>query len=736
VLFPLLAFFLAYVVVNWPQFCQPYDPVGDSAVNALQVERARHFQEYLGAYSRYGFHHPGPLAFYYTAWAEGLLCFLPCGQVFLARVLLHFLFLLLCLHIVYRSFHPGWQVLLFLVAILFTLYALGNWVFFMDWAPAQIILPVVAFILSAANLACGKTRYVLPLVLAGTFVGQTHVGGLVLVLPLGLLALLLYGVGQIVRRTHLERTDKVFLMAAAMFLVLSMLPPLYEQLTSPYGNMSRLYDFYVRGRVPPYYVAGQEKTHTLAEGWNLVLSFYTDPLAGVVGNGPSYLFLAVLFVAGLLQLRLRREAIHYLLLFLLAGLALSVWAASRITGELFKYLLWFEYGLVALWIFLLLKGIAHGLGFLWARAGRLWPRFHLPRLLHFLAILAATIPAVLMAYRVTLGRSQAVAVFTAAVDPQPGRTYFIWWNKGSRSHDQWALAAGLAYRWTKAGSRVCLAEPWWEFMFGQDLVCPTLPDDTYPVFLSARREDTTASYEKMVYYETTVLEAGYPTLPFTLRASAGETFFWGWTEPKEGQRWAEEISPKVYFFLPHSAVSTESLEMVFSCAGPAGQKVSVQVNGRAAGEIALATDGPATFHILVPFHLLRENAINEVAFVLPGAPGQAGTSLAFRELKLQSPPPSPPLVQQGENWYAPEESAGLRYQWISNDAVLRLFAPREGWYRLSFRAHSFRDYRHLRLLLGDTAVGEYTVGHPAFWATPPFFLPRGWSDLVLHVEEG
>ncbi len=55
------------VVTGPAYFGSPIFEVGDFAANALQIEHAKHLSEWLGNYSRFGFHHPGPAFFYVYA---------------------------------------------------------------------------------------------------------------------------------------------------------------------------------------------------------------------------------------------------------------------------------------------------------------------------------------------------------------------------------------------------------------------------------------------------------------------------------------------------------------------------------------------------------------------------------------------------------------------------------------------------------------------------------------------
>ena len=66
------AFLLVLLIINRALFSSPIMAYGDSAANALQIERAKHFRELLGNFSRWGFHHPGPGFFYIYAFGEAL----------------------------------------------------------------------------------------------------------------------------------------------------------------------------------------------------------------------------------------------------------------------------------------------------------------------------------------------------------------------------------------------------------------------------------------------------------------------------------------------------------------------------------------------------------------------------------------------------------------------------------------------------------------------------------------
>lgn len=68
-----VVFLAVLLVLNRALFRVPIFEYTDFAANALQIERAKHFRELLGNYSRWGFHHPGPAFFYIFALGEKVL---------------------------------------------------------------------------------------------------------------------------------------------------------------------------------------------------------------------------------------------------------------------------------------------------------------------------------------------------------------------------------------------------------------------------------------------------------------------------------------------------------------------------------------------------------------------------------------------------------------------------------------------------------------------------------------
>jgi hypothetical protein len=746
VLLPLALFFIGYLLINWGEIYRPFDPLSDLAVYRLQVERARHLQAYIGPYSRFHFHHPGPLIFYYAAAVEALLAFLPSGRIYLAQLLYNLLFLWVALHIVYRTLRPRFYTFLLALTTLAVLPLMGVNVLIDPWPPKQIVLPMLAFVLSAAAVASGRVRYLLPAAIAGSFVGQTHVGGALFVLPLMGLALFRYGLWRLTHPGRLDRRDRICLTASLVFLLVSLLPPLYEQLTSQVGNISLLYNFFVRGQDAGLPLPAGLRTRLLGESFSYVMSFYTLPLEGLLGLRAPIGILVLLFAAALFQgwcPGLPRE----LALLWLVAWPLSIGAASRVVGELLPYLMWFEYALVAVGYFMILVGIYRLISLLLKRGGVRFPPIHLPLLTRGV-LLAAVVAVVLPGFSFHLVRLEGVIPgLMEVLAPKRDRTYMLMWRE-SPIPGAWTIATGLAYRLTQEGFRACVPAEW-AYLFGTALVCRD-PRPVYPVLLSVPNDPPVGTgYERMITYTWDdpqvltyfppgiTMEAGYPRDPFVLQAQGSEFAFEGWSKLTDGVRWSEGPQAQLHFFAAESPPGTACYTLSLRYGGntsPLWLSLEEWV-----GQVPIAGDEETELHLVVPATLFAESGPYHLRFSIPTeSPGERPCQVAFRQLKLQSSPRCPPMLLRGntDNWYPIETGNGTAFQWVRDDVSLRLFAPEPGWYRLAFTAISFQQERQVHLILRGTEVGQYTAGLAPTPVSQDLYLEDGWSEILLHVVEG
>ena len=221
-------------------------PAGDNAIiemNALDVPGNLPL---VGMYSRFGFHHPGPLLFYVAA--VPLRLFGPTGLAIAAGVV-SFLAAAGVLVVLYRR---GGQLLTFCGAVMLLLLirALGVEVVNI-WNPWVPILPL-ALAVALTWSVWGRDWWALPW-LAGvvTFIVQCHVGfaatGFFL-LASSLGWALVHATGraptQWVPAAHRRPAQpRAALGVSAGVLALLWIPPLVDQLTHHPGNLSAIVDF-------------------------------------------------------------------------------------------------------------------------------------------------------------------------------------------------------------------------------------------------------------------------------------------------------------------------------------------------------------------------------------------------------------------------------------------------------------------------------------------------------------
>lgn len=197
---------------------------GDFAVNALQIDHAKRFSEIYGNYSRFHFHHPGPVFFYTYAMSERLLfdalaivpspanahiaagIVLQCGFFVLALVLLADVLAVRGANVGVGSGRRGAVEVVrgqsetgptFFVGLLVGALHFG---FVKNaitgiWPPEVLLMPFLAFFAAAVSVALGRVDRLPWMVLAGSFLVHGHVAQ-----PLFVVGLAVFAYGHVVRK--------------------------------------------------------------------------------------------------------------------------------------------------------------------------------------------------------------------------------------------------------------------------------------------------------------------------------------------------------------------------------------------------------------------------------------------------------------------------------------------------------------------------------------------------------
>ena len=215
-------------------------PVGDSAMLEIYARHAAHGIWTLGPYSQFGWHHPGPLYFYLLA-----PLYLLSGEKTVALHVGAFVINLVSLCVIacvlIRYAAPG--------VALAVAVAMGVFLFRVQpvissfWNPHVVVLPAAAFMVLCAALAAGRRGALPAVVLAGSFLAQTHISLAPYVLLLSLAAL-----GATAWRTTHTQTQARSLgwwtSVSTSLLLLLWLLPIAEQLRGTPGNVTLLLRFF------------------------------------------------------------------------------------------------------------------------------------------------------------------------------------------------------------------------------------------------------------------------------------------------------------------------------------------------------------------------------------------------------------------------------------------------------------------------------------------------------------
>lgn len=212
-------------------------PTGDGAVIELYtLQASRGWWEY-GPYSRWGWHHPGPLVFYvlatfYTA-AHAQSLAINAGAVAINLIAVTVVLWALARH---ASAALAVAVTAALAVYLWRLPPL----LVSGWNPHLVLLPFAALIVSASIAAAGRLSLLPVTIVMASFVSQTHIGLLPCAAVVTACALV---AGTITGRP--ERGRWFWLGVSALVGFILWLPPIVEQVTSADGNLSKILRFFL-----------------------------------------------------------------------------------------------------------------------------------------------------------------------------------------------------------------------------------------------------------------------------------------------------------------------------------------------------------------------------------------------------------------------------------------------------------------------------------------------------------
>lgn len=321
--------------------------IADIGVEELYVLLATRGRLLVGPYSRFGWHHPGPLYFWLQApmyAAAGTRA----SALYAGAWVLNVAWIALLAWILTREEQGVTAVTVAGAALWFAARTGG--LLASPWTAHVPVLATLAWMAIVAGAAAGRVG-LLPL-LAGiaTFVAQTHVGLVPIVVPLSMLASIA-AVARYYRRNG--RLPWAIVNGTAWLFALLWLLPIVEELSRPAGNLTALARFFSSAPLEhasltsavsywAYGLAGMLRSHiALPWGQHFVLS-------GLEWAIPvSCVEVILLIVIGSWQLRRARTFSAMLAWTAAAASLIGLWSVTRIRADIVDHEIFWLTGLGA-----------------------------------------------------------------------------------------------------------------------------------------------------------------------------------------------------------------------------------------------------------------------------------------------------------------------------------------------------------------------------------------------------
>ena len=338
---PLLAAGLAAVRSSWR-------PTGDYGLIALRTMDVPAHLPLDGVYSRFGFHHPGPLLFLLYAAPQRLLG--PTGLL-VAAVLINLVAVIATVVLLQRR--GGTALLVIGTLGLVTLELAAAHELADPWNPWVPMFPFVLAIVLAWSVWERDWWAFPPLVLVAGGLVQAHLGYLAVVAWLAVVAVVAVAVSWVRRRDRPPCPPRVAVVATVVGLALWALP-LWDLLTGHPGNLRVIADHLLHGTEPTVGAATAAGVMGRELGWVPPALGGRDPVLPFVGavEGRSPLaalpFLLVLAGAGLVA-AIGRDRPPLRLLVLVAGTLAVGWVSiAGFEGDPYPYLVRWLWPIVVL----------------------------------------------------------------------------------------------------------------------------------------------------------------------------------------------------------------------------------------------------------------------------------------------------------------------------------------------------------------------------------------------------
>ncbi len=318
----------------------PYSNWGDGAATELSVQNAARLHQTVGPYDRFGWDHPGPMYFYLLAIPYVLMDWngagLPVGSALIVLASAVGIVVVVARRI-------GGTAALATAALLCAFESvMGVPNVTNIWGPIVVTMPAAFFLVLAADFAAGNVWSLVGATVVGTFLVQTDISTVSVVISALILAVAVRLVAWRKAGTLSDNLHQSRPVWAATVLVAAVLwaLPVWQQLVGQRGNLEHLVGFFIRH-------LGHHGAHeALSAAANGMLNRHVG-LGDQIGFSHRYdvyLALFLLAVGGLAVVCWRRRQGLALALATETIAVTAVVGVSlvRVWGPLFGYLVWWS----------------------------------------------------------------------------------------------------------------------------------------------------------------------------------------------------------------------------------------------------------------------------------------------------------------------------------------------------------------------------------------------------------
>jgi len=619
-----IVFLTFLLVINHRLFSVPIHEYMDFAANALQIEKAKHFHELLGNYSRWGFHHPGPAFFYIFAFGESVffdawhLVPAEMNSQILTIVLVNIAFLFGTIAILAKYCRSRLFVPAALSLSLFFIYILNRTIpgsaILSIWMPYVLLFPFLFFVTVCAAVAIGEVSKLPLLTFAGWLLIHGHTAQ-----PLFVGTLSALSIAVLWLRKGRARGWKQFIGDNRRPVIISLVlcvgfatPIVLEAFVDAPNNFHAIL-VYSSGH------KGLQQRPGMALKYEAsFLAFVPDTeivlqakSAHLISLGGSKTYVALYWCLGWLLMGLlvgiyarkwnaiplfwKYIAGEILLVFLL----FYIWTL-KIGGPLYNFNGFFFFGMQLLALMAMAALVLDGLN------------ISAPRMVAI--VLCALIPTSMFAARSEFKNGWPGEPVTdrlyAAIPPDIGPVHirFIW--------DDWLQILGVAYRMEREGRPFCLDNPW-IFSFSPNNVCRDMDSLKNLMLTRAPRECTPPCriLLKDPPFELQVEPYPFFKLPFDIKPDNIQSLNINFMTTESGPSWSERTST-VYFRLASDFGDAPKIRVTVRGTATPGRPAQIILNGHTLGTIEA---GPSSSDFVVDRSLLRAGEQNALVIQVDNA---------------------------------------------------------------------------------------------------------------------